>query len=215
MSIIPVHSGLQDRPRLTFSAVLGGLLALSLLAAACGSDGESDEAFVDTYDSYFQSFSSDYNPSPNVEDLSNRSAVAVEATLVDVEDGRFFGSSETEIEGVTLNLVFETDDKTRYYVQLSRPMDSSVDQLRSVLPVGARSVIYLQPNNDPLEGVWFNVREAGNEWYFTTPQGWILDHPERGIVFPLEEPEKVSPFADTALMASDALADWLVAEKRG
>ena len=52
MSIIPVHSGLQDRPRLTFSAVLGGLLALSLLAAACGSDGESDEAFVDTYDSY-------------------------------------------------------------------------------------------------------------------------------------------------------------------
>ena len=64
MSIIPVHSGLQDRPRLTFSAVLGGLLALSLLTAACGSDGESDEAFVDTYDSYFKSFSSAYNPSP-------------------------------------------------------------------------------------------------------------------------------------------------------
>jgi len=168
-----------------------------------------------TYDSYFQSFSSSYNPSPNVEDLGKRSAVAVEATLVDVEAGRFFCSSEIEIEGVTLNLVFETDDKTRYYVQLSRPMDPSVEQLRSVLPVSARSVNYLQPNNDPLEGVWFNVREDGNEWYFTTPQGWILDHPERGIVFPLEKHERVSPFADTAPTASDALADWLVAEKRG
>ncbi len=211
----PVQTGLSERRPGHFFVWLAALVAVGLVAASCGSDSDSDEVFVDTYDSYFQSFSANYNPSPSIEDLGSRSTVAVEATLVDVEDGRFFGASETEIEGVTLNLVFQTDDKTQYYVQLSRPMDSSVDQLRSVLPIGARSVIYLQPNNDPLEGVWFNVREDGNEWHFTTPQGWILDHPERGIVFPLEEQENESPFTETPGATRDSIGDWLVTEKQG
>lgn len=194
--------------------LLGAVLA-GLIATGCGAgDGESGDVFPDTYDSYFQSFSSDYNPSPDPEDLAGRSTVVAQATLVDVEDGRFFGSSETDVEGVTLNLVFETDDGARYYVQLSRPMDSSVDQLRSVLPIGARSVIYLKPNNDPLDGIWFNIREDGNEWFFTTPQGWILDHPERGIVFPLEDSETEHPFSGSTRGTRDSLESWHVADKR-
>ncbi len=192
-----------------------GTLAAGLMAAGCGSGDESDDdVFMDTYDSYFQSFHSSYNASPDIEDLARRSTVVVEATLVDVEDGRFAGESETEVAIVTLNLVFETDDEVRYYVQLSRPQDSSVDRLRSVLPVGSRSVIYLMPNDDPLTDSWFNVREDGNEWFFTTPQGWILDHPERGIVFPLEDPEDRPPFADSPRGAGDSLSDWLAAGKR-
>ena len=197
------------------AALLIGLLGLLAagLAAGCGSGDESDDVFMDTYDTYFGSFHSDYNPSPTVEDLARRSTVVVEATLVDVEDGRFAGESETEVTIETLNLVFETDDEVRYYVQLPRPEDSSVDRLRSVLPVGARSVVYLRPNDDP-HSDWFNVREDGNEWFFTTPQGWILDHPERGIVFPLEEPERRPPFDGSAGGMRDSLADWLVVEKR-
>ena len=191
-----------------------GLLVAGLAAAGCGLGDEPDDGvFMDTYDTYFRSFSISYNASPNIEDLARRSTVAVEATLVDVEDGRFAGESETEVAIVTLNLVFETDDEVRYYVQLSRPKDSSVDRLRSVLPVGARSVVYLRPNDDP-HSDWFNVREDGNEWFFTTPQGWILDHPERGIVFPLETPELRPPFDDSAGGMRDSLADWLVAEKQ-
>lgn len=178
--------------------LLQGLLftTVSLIAAACGSSAESEEAFAYTYDSYFQSFAYDYNPAVTIEDLGKRSTVVAKAMLIDVENGRFFGASETEPEGVTLNLVFETNDKTRYYVQVPRPMDSNVKQLRSVLPIGSQSVIYLQPNNDPLEGVWYNTRNDGNEWYFTTPQGWILDHPERGIVFALVDDQSEPPFPE-------------------
>lgn len=182
------------------------------MAVACGSSVESEEVFAYTYDSYFQSFTIEYNPAVTVEDLAERSAIVVEATLIDIENGRFFGVSETEPEGVTLNLEFETDDKTRYFVQVPRPMDSDIKQLRTILPIGSQSVIYLQPNNDPLEGVWHNTRVDGNEWYFTTPQGWILDHPERGIVFPLVDNESEPPFSEVPADISDDLSDWLVGE---
>lgn len=185
----------------------------SLMAVACGSSTDTDEAFAYTYDSYFQSFAIEYNPAATVEDLAERSTIVVEATLIDIEDGRFFGASETEPEGVTLNLEFETDDKTRYFVQVPRPMDSDVEQLRSILPIGSQSVIYLQPNNDPLEGVWHNTRADGNEWYFTTPQGWILDHPERGIVFPLVDNESEPPFPEVPADISNDLRNWLVGEE--
>ena len=210
--IIPASLRKRLQPKL-LTWVLG-FLTLVLVAAGCESHSESDEVFVDTYDSYFQSFSIDYNPSPDIEDLSRRSTVVVEAVLVDVEDGRFIADLETEPLWFHINLVFEADDKERYYVELPRPNDSSVDQLRSVLPIGARSVVYLQPNNDPLEGVWFNSRADGNEWFFTTPQGWILDHPERGIVFPLEDSKNESPFLDTLMNPGQSLGDWLVSEKR-
>ena len=195
--------------------LLRGVLftTVALIAVACGASSESEESFAYTYDLYFQSFSYDYNPAGSVEDLANRSTVAAIATLIDVENGRFFGASETEPEGVTLNLVFETDDETRYYVQVPRPMDSDVEQLRSVLPIGSQSVIYLQPNNDPLEGVWYNTRNDGNEWYFTTPQGWILDHPERGIVFALVDNQPEPPFPEVPADISAELGDWLVSEK--
>ncbi len=186
------------------------MLTISVVTVGCGSSSESDGVFPDTYDSYFRSFSDTYNPSPDLEDLSKRSTVVVEATLVDVEDGRIFGKPRPEPSGLHLNLVFQTDDKTRYYVQLPRPGDSSIERLKSVLPVGARSVIYLMPNNDPFEGMWSNVREDGNEWYFTTPQGWILNHSEQGIVFPLEW----QPFPAEILAARESLSDWIISEKQ-
>lgn len=189
------------------------LTTVALIAVACGASAESEESLAYTYDSYFQSCSYDYNPAVSVEELANRSTVAAIATLIDVENGRFFGASETEPEGVTLNLVFETDDMTRYYVQVPRAMDSDVKQLRSVLPIGSQSVIYLQPNNDPLEGVWYNIRSDGNEWYFTTPQGWILDHPERGIVFALVDNQSEPPFPEGPADLSAELRYWLVGEK--
>jgi len=149
-------------------------------------DSATVEIFPDTFDSYFASFSSDYNPARNILELAERSGVVTKAVWVDIEDGRFFGESEQRPQGLHLNLVFETDQGRRFYVQLSRPFDSSIEQLRSAFPLGSESVIYLQPNNDPLESVWFNTRDDGNEWYFTTPQGWILDHPERGLISPLD-----------------------------
>ncbi len=199
------------QPKRRLLTGLLGLLAISTVTVGCGSASESDEVFVDTYDSYFQSFSYDYNPSPDLEDLGKRSTVIAEAMLVDVEDGRIFGLPGTEFPGYHLNLVFETSDETRYYVQLPRPGDSSIEQLKSVLPVGSRSVVYLTPNNDPFDGIWSNTREDGNEWYFTTPQGWILNHSERGIVFPLEW----QPFPAEILAARESLSDWIVSEEQG
>lgn len=181
---------------------------------------EEDSLYEETYDSYFRSFSSDYEPAASLTDLAEQSEVAVEATLIDVQEGRIKAATETKpvldpnkpVPAeylVEVNLVFETDDGTRYYVQLPRPNDTSVANIRSVMPIGAKSVIYLKPDNDPLvdgAGRWFNVREDGNEWFFTTPQGWILDHPERGIVFPLESADHM--FAEMPAL-TDPLDDWL------
>ena len=196
----------------------GLLLLLTNLIVSCGS--EDEDLFEETYDSYFQSFSYDYDPAETKEGLAGLSEIVVKATLVDVQEGRLFAVAEEKPEldpnepvpaefNVKLNFVFETDDGTRYYVQLPRPNDSTVARIRSVMPIGAENIIYLQPDNDPIvdgEGRWFNVREDGNEWYFTTPQGWILDHPERGIVSPLEGLDDL--FAEMPA-STDTLDDWL------
>ena len=209
------------RPRLKPLAVALQVLALTVVAvlvAGCGSEEEG--LYEETYDSYFRSFSSDYEPAESLADLADQSEVVTRATLADVKEGRLFAVADQEPElepnkpvpaefSVHVNMVFEAEDGTPYFVQLPRPNDSSVNQIRSVMPIGATSVIYLQPNNDPIvdgNGRWFNVREDGNEWYFTTPQGWILDHPERGIVSPLERMEILfSQMPDSVA----ALDDWL------
>ncbi len=67
---------------------------------------------------------------------------------------------------VEINLVFETADGTRHYMGLFRPNDSSVAQIRSVMPTGATSIIYLAPRSRPTEhnsGRTFNVREDATE----------------------------------------------------
>lgn len=200
--------------------VIVGLSAC--LAAGCSSaDSSADsELFEETYDSYFNSLSYDYDPARNKEDLAEQSEITVKAKLIGVEEGRIFAVADEKPEldpdkpvpaeyNVKLNFVFEGEDGTRYYVQLPRPHDSSVARVRAVMPIGAESIIYLQPDNDPIvdgEGRWFNVREDGNEWFFTTPQGWILDHPERGIVSPLEGFDDL--FAEMPASTSK-LDDWL------
>ena len=193
-------------------------LLIALLAVSCGSGDEG--LYDETYDSYFGSFSSDYEPADSIADLANQSEVATKATLVDVEEGRLWAKSDTKPEldpdkpvpadiHVEINLLFETAEGTRYYVGLFRPNDSSVAQIRSVMPIGAASVIYIKRRSDPTEyngGKTFNVREDGNEWYFTTPQGWILDHPERGIVSPLERMEILFRQMPASVATLD---DWL------
>lgn len=204
-----VLPGLLDRRRQGSHSWLLLSLALSLVVAmtmsACSSANKA-EAVGMTYDSYFASFVYDYNPASDIGELSRMSSVVSIATLVDVQDGRIFGDRADGHGGRHLNLVFETENETRYYVQLPRPSSSSIDQLRSVLPIGQRSVIYLVPNSDPDDGVWFNKRDDNNEWFFTTPQGWILDHSHRGIVFPLEHEE---PF-QTVPVVTDTLENWYV-----
>ena len=199
--------------------IIVGLVAC--LVAGCNSS--ESELYEETYDSYFGSFSYDYDPARTKEDLAEQSEITVKATLVDVEEGRIFAVADEKPElepnkpvpaeyNVKLNFVFESNDGTRYYVQLPRPHDSSVAQVRSVMPIGAENIIYLQPVDDPIvdgEGRWFNVREDGNEWYFTTPQGWILDHPERGVVSPLEGFDDL--FVEMPASTS-TLDDWLPEE---
>ena len=207
-----------------FAVIFGTVVAsLALLAAGCGSS-EEDALSEVTFDSYFASSASDYNPAYSLEELADQSTVATRATLVDVEHGRLFAVADEEPvldpdkpvpAGIHahVNLVFEIADDTRYYVQVYRPYDSSVDQIRSIMPIGSSSVIYLQPQKDPIvdgEGRWFKVREDGNEWYFTTPQGWILDHPEKGIVLPRENTEEWA--ARFGIPASSTLDDWLPIE---
>lgn len=199
------------------TACFAGLLAMPVVA--CNGEDEGADVYLDTYDTYFASFSTDYDPAPTPAALAEESTVVTRATLVDVEDGRYFGESADAPDGVHLNLVFETADGERYYVQIPRPMDSDVDHLRTVMPIDASSVIFIRPNDDPIEDGWYNTRDDGNEWFFTTPQGWILDHPERGIVFPLEDQERdhgadddhdhATPFPNQLEAEPTDLGSWL------
>ena len=217
---------MNKTPQILRIAVIFGVVAsFALMVVSCGSSGE-DTLFEETYDSYFASFSSDYNPARSLKELADQSAVVTRATLVDVEQGRILAVADeapvldpdkpvpAEIL-VWINLVFKGADDTRYYVGLFRPNDSSVDQIRSVMPIGSSSAIYLRPNIDPIQNpddvTWFNTREDGNEWYFTTPQGWILDHPEKGIVLPMENIEEEKAFLN--IPAASTLDDWLPIEK--
>ena len=157
--------------------------ALTSLFVGCGSSDDDESV---TFEEWVGSVITDYDPAASLADLSARSTVVTEATLVDIEDGAIFGSSpDDEGAGRSVNLIFDTDTGDRYYVERPRPPYIGLDELRSVMPLGAPSVIYLQPNNDPRGENFFNVRE-GPTWFLTTPQGWILDDPERGIITPLE-----------------------------
>jgi len=192
-------------------------VALLMVVSSCGELSEQAEqseldsvavqTYPDTFESYLASFSNDYEPAQNILELADWSGVVTKAVWVDIEEGRFFGESEERPQGLHLNLVFETDQGRRFYVELPRPFDSSIEQLRSVFPLGSESVIYLQPNNDPLESVWFNTRDDGNEWFFTTPQGWILDHPERGLISPLDY-GSAGLLADASGLDDPTLDEW-------
>ena len=134
------HSTNQTTKR--FAVVLA-LVVASVLVTGCGSEDEG--LYEETYDSYFKSFTSDYDFADSLADLADQSEVVTKATLVDVEEGRLWAESDTKPEldpdkpvpadiHVEVNLVFETADDTRYYVGLFRPNDSSVAQIRSVMP---------------------------------------------------------------------------------
>lgn len=131
------------------SARLLALGALVLPIFGCGSDDEPD-AEPATFEGWAGSVITDYVPATSLTDLSSRSTFVTEATLVDIEDGAIFGSSpDDEAASHSVNLIFETKAGVRYYVERPRPAYMGIDELRSVMPLGAASVIYLQPNNDP------------------------------------------------------------------
>ena len=178
------------------------LVVLLTLVTSCSISSESE-----TFETSLTASTADFNPAATAADLAERSQVAVEVTLVDVEDGRYFGDQQGEPEGVHLNLVFESGQGDTYYVQIPRSIDSDVDTLRELFPLGSRNVIFLIPNDDPIDGIWFNVREDGNEWFFTTPQGWILEDPGRGIIWPLRGLTDEPPFPEDP--APRDLEDWL------
>lgn len=189
------------------SAMLLALGALVLPIFGCGSDDEPDADPV-TFEGWAGSVITDYDPATSLTDLSSRSTIVTEATLVDIEDGAIFGSSpDDEAASYSVNLIFETEAGDRYYVERPRPAYMGIDELRAVMPLGAASVIYLQPNNDPRGQNYFNLRE-GPTWFFSTPQGWILDDPERGIGTPLESLDMLGfePPAD----GDTDLRAWLV-----
>lgn len=185
----------------------GGALVLPMLG--CGSSDDNSEPV--TFEEWLGSFTSDYDPASSLADLAGRSTVATEATLLDIEDGAIFGSSpDDDAASHSVNLIFETDTGGRYYVELPRPAYIAMDELRAAMPLGASSVIYLQPSNDSRDENRFNVRE-GPVWFFTTPQGWILDDPESGIITPLEGSDSLG--FDRPEEGDNRLQVWLVDPK--
>lgn len=187
--------------------VAGGVLLVPMVG--CGSGDDDTEPF--TFEDWSESFTYDYDPASSLADLSARSSVATEATLLDIEDGAIFASSpDDDAASHSVNLIFETDTGDHYYVELPRPAYIAIDDLRSVMPLGASSVIYLQPNSDPRDQNYFNVRE-GPTWFLTTPQGWILDDPERGIVTPMEGSASLG--IDRPAGGDTDLQVWLVDQK--
>ena len=164
-----------------------------------------------SFDEYFASFGFDYEPAADREALAEGSTVVVDAILVDLVDGRIFGqSADDPFASRNAFFVFESDHLAdRIYVELPRPSDVDLERLWEAMPQGNRSVIYVRPI-PPLpaaeEALWFNARKDGDQWWFTTPQGWILDLPGRG--------EIIMPVGLTASLADapaegSKLEDWL------
>ena len=129
-----------------------------------------------------------------------------EAVLRDIEDGAVFGTSVDDPDAThTLHLIFAAADGTEYFVEIPRPNFASVESLRTILPVGSKSVVYLQPNNDPRDANYFQLHD-GPAWFFTTPQGWIQQDPERGVTTPLEQADLGIP---VPAGGTEDLSAWL------
>ncbi len=131
------------------SAMLLALGALVLPIFGCGSDDEPDAEPV-TFEGWAGSVITDYDPATSLAELSSRSTVVTEATLVDIEEGAIFGSSpDDEAASYSVNLIFETDAGDRYYVERPRPAYVGIDELRSVMPLGRMSRCLLKLGGDP------------------------------------------------------------------
>ena len=159
------------------------LIVLCVFIVSCASGGDTAPATLD--EALRSPVTSDFNLADTPEELGSMSEVVTIATLIDVEDGRYFGEIAGEPEGVHLNLVFETGQAEVYFVQIPRSMDSSVEALRPLFPIGSQNIIFLIPNDDPVSDGWFNVRDDGNEWFFTNPQGWISADSQDRTIWPL------------------------------
>jgi hypothetical protein len=116
-----------------------------LVFAMLGCRSDADDTAPVTFDEWAGSVITDYNPATSLADLAARSIVVTRATFVDIEDGAIFGSSPDDgAASHSVNLIFETDAGDRYYVERPRPTYMAIEELRSVMPLGASSVIHLQ-----------------------------------------------------------------------
>jgi len=159
--------------------------ALLLGAASCGT-GESQPE--QTLDDYFRSFSYDYEPADDSRELRDRSEVVVVTRVVSIDDGSRFGdppSADDASRHLRLNLESALLAEP-IVIELPRPPFVSVESIRGWLPLKTEVIVFV--NRSP------RVPEAAQEfwenrpsdlWQLASPQGFVLNLPDRGWYQPL------------------------------
>lgn len=189
---------------------------IGLLAISCAASEEAS-VYADqiTYDLYFDSFSSHFEPATTLDELAARSDNVITGTLIDVVDGPVFGDA-TDDPNATRHvvLVFESDSVnglTQTRVMLPRPNTSVIETLRPVMPIGAHAALYLSefPQVPETESQYWHQLERPL-WQPTTAQGIIWErtpHDTTSIEVPISGGSDF-PFQDAPPDNSDISA-WL------
>lgn len=175
---------------------LAGLLLTVM--AGCGSDaGTSSEEHdaaqvsvgsVDGFADLFTDYRSDYDHIDTPSDLAARSKLVVQGRIVQIDEGRLFGTSATDpVASSSIVLVFavtrvlngDTPAGGKVYVELLPPGQVAAEVFDRSAPKTSDAVLYLTPAAtaadtaivDPDEG-----RPAGQPLYQpVNPQGLVIE----------------------------------------
>jgi hypothetical protein len=188
--------------------------ALVLMSAvACGNgSAESEYTNAMTYELYFDSFGSDFEPAASLAELADRSDVVTLGRLVDVVDGPIFADDPADPLAARYAIfVFETDDGI-VPVVMDRPNTSRIETLKPVMPLNARAALYLHKIEqlpDDEAQLWHGLELP--IFTFTTPQGLIWEQ-QPGDPATIDAPIHGGsdfPLAD-APAAGSAIESWVV-----
>ena len=165
-------------------------LSASLLFVASCSSLESTDASVEGFAEMFSGYGVDYEPARSPQELASWSDLVVTGKMVEVIDGREWGSSSTDPwTARTITIVVEVSDllqgklpvgcEGRIYVELPSQGNLKAKPYNDALPRSSTILLYLHKMSDDLQDEIVDPRAGrpdGQPMYqIMTPDGFLIE----------------------------------------
>jgi hypothetical protein len=162
-------------------AVAVGIVAALFFWPRSAPDLALDQLFGGAYD---------YEPAGNAVALRDRSEVVTVARVVSIDDGARFGDPPTADDASTFvrfTLASALMEEP-IVLELPRPPYVSVDVIRGWVPLDTEFIVYVNrapPVSEGYQEFWEG--RLDDFWRLTTPEGLIVNLPDRGWYQPLAQ----------------------------
>ncbi len=133
---------------------------------------------------------SDYVPAGNAVALRDRSELVTVARVVSIDDGARFGDPPTGDNASTFVrfTLASALMKEPIVLELPRPPYVSVDRIRGWVPLDTEFIVYVNrapPVSETMREFWEG--RLDDFWRLTTPEGLVVNLPDRGWYQPLAQ----------------------------